>query len=209
MDPAMPPALPSGKSLDNPIAAMATEPELVSPAPDPTAQAGHGNVTGGIYETQPGALAVKCPACPHPGINLPEDWNKVDESMKFLYYLIIAMDANFRLKDRARSSTNADPGLHTGLAYFVPEKPYAEYILRNASQTDVGFEKDSLSMHMLTGHQPTRLALVQALGHWRMLNLSIRVGCERLVLAYVFVHAMNLFDLKELETFKRVKGICV
>lgn len=51
------------------------------------------------------------------------------------------MDVNFRLKNRARSSTTADPGLHTGLAYFVPEKPYAEHILRNASQTDVGFEK--------------------------------------------------------------------
>ncbi|KAG2110003.1 uncharacterized protein F5147DRAFT_652173 [Suillus discolor] len=37
MDPVMLPALPSGKSLDNPIAARATEPELVSPAPDPTA----------------------------------------------------------------------------------------------------------------------------------------------------------------------------
>lgn len=45
-------------------------------------QAGHGNVMGGIYETQPGALAIKCPACPHPGINLPEDWDKVEESMK-------------------------------------------------------------------------------------------------------------------------------
>jgi hypothetical protein len=33
----MPPDLPSGKSLDNPIAARATEPELVSSAPDPTA----------------------------------------------------------------------------------------------------------------------------------------------------------------------------
>lgn len=64
-------------------------------------------------------------------------------------------------------------------------------------------------MHMLTGRQPTRLALVQALGHWRMLNLSFRVGCERLVSAYVFVRAMNLFDLKELETFKRAKGIFV
>ncbi|KAG1904960.1 uncharacterized protein F5891DRAFT_976541 [Suillus fuscotomentosus] len=35
----MPPALPSGKSLDNLIAARAMEPELVLPAPDPTAAA--------------------------------------------------------------------------------------------------------------------------------------------------------------------------
>ncbi|KAG2052965.1 hypothetical protein BDR06DRAFT_972648 [Suillus hirtellus] len=35
----MPPALPSSKSLDNSIAARVTEPELVSPAPDPMAAA--------------------------------------------------------------------------------------------------------------------------------------------------------------------------
>ncbi|KAG2101825.1 uncharacterized protein F5147DRAFT_746912 [Suillus discolor] len=56
---------------------------------------------------------------------------------RFLYYLIIAMDANFRLKNRARSSSTADPGLHTGLAYFIPDKPYVEHILKNASQTDI------------------------------------------------------------------------
>ncbi|KAG1789262.1 uncharacterized protein HD556DRAFT_1433768 [Suillus plorans] len=100
-------------------------------------RAGRGNITGGIYDTEPGALAIKCPACPQPGINLPEDWDKVEGSMKFLYYLIIAMDANFRLKNRNRASSIADPGLHTGLAYFVPDKFYTEHILKNASQADI------------------------------------------------------------------------
>ncbi|KAG1844233.1 hypothetical protein F4604DRAFT_1937641 [Suillus subluteus] len=99
-------------------------------------QAGRGNIMGGIYETEPGALAIKCPACPQPGMNLPEDWDKVEGSMKFIYYLIIAMDANFRLKNRNRSFSTADPGLHTGLAYFVPEKPYVKHILKNTSQAD-------------------------------------------------------------------------
>jgi hypothetical protein len=45
-------------------------------------RAGCGNVTGGIYDTEPGALAIKCPACPQPGVNLPEDWEKVEGSMK-------------------------------------------------------------------------------------------------------------------------------
>ena len=27
--------------------------------------------------TTPGALAIECPACPHPGRNLPEDWDDV------------------------------------------------------------------------------------------------------------------------------------
>jgi hypothetical protein len=45
-------------------------------------QAGRGNVVGGIASTEPGGLAVQCPACPHPGINLPEDWEQVDVSIK-------------------------------------------------------------------------------------------------------------------------------
>ncbi|KAG2145301.1 uncharacterized protein EDB93DRAFT_1241161 [Suillus bovinus] len=77
-------------------------------------RAGRGNITGGIYDTEPGALAIKCPACPQPGVNLPEDWDKVEGSMNI-----------------------ADPGLHTGLAYFVPDKFYTEHILKNASQADI------------------------------------------------------------------------
>ncbi|KAG2058266.1 hypothetical protein BDR06DRAFT_1032018 [Suillus hirtellus] len=100
-------------------------------------QAGHGNITGGIHETEPGALTTKCPACLQPAVNLLEDWDKVEGSMKFLYYLIITMYANFCLKNRNQSSSMADPGLHTGLAYFVPDKSYTEHVLRNASQADV------------------------------------------------------------------------
>jgi hypothetical protein len=36
-----------------------------------------------------------------------------------------------------RSSDAKDPGLHTGLAYFVENKPYKEHILKYASQEDV------------------------------------------------------------------------
>lgn len=47
------------------------------------------------------------------------------------------MDANFRLKNRLRSSDTADPGLHTGLAYFVPNEEYKSHILKHVSQKDV------------------------------------------------------------------------
>ncbi|KAG1902395.1 uncharacterized protein F5891DRAFT_1127683 [Suillus fuscotomentosus] len=100
-------------------------------------QAGRGNVGGGIASTEPGALAVQCPACPHPGINLPGDWEQIDVSLKFLYAIFLALDANFRLKNRLRSSKAGDPGLHTGLAYFVPNEPYRAHILNNASQNDI------------------------------------------------------------------------
>jgi len=53
------------------------------------------------------------------------------------------MDANFRLKNRMRSSEAADPGLHTGLAYFVKNEPYLEHVKKYATQTDVSFTVDS------------------------------------------------------------------
>jgi hypothetical protein len=62
------------------------------------------------------------------------------------------MDANFRLKNKHRASSIADPGLHTGLAYFIPDKSYTEHILKNASQTDVCFFiLFSLILHKLRG----------------------------------------------------------
>jgi hypothetical protein len=37
-------------------------------------RAGRGHDPEGIENTQPGSLTVECPACPHPGRNLPENW---------------------------------------------------------------------------------------------------------------------------------------
>lgn len=36
--------------------------------------AGHGQDPLGTEGTQEGELAVECPACPHPGRNLPDGW---------------------------------------------------------------------------------------------------------------------------------------
>ena len=37
-------------------------------------RAGQGQDPAGASGTSKGELAVECPACPHPGRNLPEDW---------------------------------------------------------------------------------------------------------------------------------------
>ena len=51
--------------------------------------------------------------------------------------LIIAMDANFHLKNLMRSTISKDPGLHTGFAFFPEDGPYRKHILKYASQKDV------------------------------------------------------------------------
>jgi hypothetical protein len=36
----------------------------------------------GVEATAEGECALPCPACPHPGINAPEDLSKVDEDQR-------------------------------------------------------------------------------------------------------------------------------
>lgn len=46
------------------------------------------------------------------------------------------MDANFRLKSKDRS-IKTDPALGSGLAYYVEEEKYQEYISTCSDQTEV------------------------------------------------------------------------
>ena len=39
-------------------------------------RAGRGHDSSGAEGTSDGELAILCPSCPHPGINLPDDWNE-------------------------------------------------------------------------------------------------------------------------------------
>ncbi|KAJ7028207.1 hypothetical protein C8F04DRAFT_1291706 [Mycena alexandri] len=84
-----------------------------------------------------GSLAIECPACPRPGVNLPEDWENASAEDRFLYFLFIALDACFRLKRRLVSSELRDPGLGTGWAYFVEQEPYRKYLLTRTNETEM------------------------------------------------------------------------
>lgn len=45
-------------------------------------RAGRGHDPSGVEATQPGELAVPCPSCPRPGINLPVGWESAPAHMK-------------------------------------------------------------------------------------------------------------------------------
>lgn len=57
--------------------------------------------------------------------------------IRFLYLFIIMLDACFRLSRRLVSSCGRDPGLGTGLSYFVPDVAYREHLLNYTDQKDV------------------------------------------------------------------------
>ncbi|KAJ7715639.1 hypothetical protein B0H16DRAFT_1339627 [Mycena metata] len=100
-------------------------------------RAGRAHDPSGIFGTQPGECAVLCPACPRPGVNLPNDWENAAPEQRFLYVLFLALDACFRLKRRLISSERRDPGLGTGWAYFTESEPYRQYLLSVTDQKEI------------------------------------------------------------------------
>ncbi|KIJ89496.1 hypothetical protein K443DRAFT_117906, partial [Laccaria amethystina LaAM-08-1] len=97
-------------------------------------RAGRGHERGGIDATSNGELMVECPACPHPGKNLPNDWEKAGPLL-FLYTLYVAVDANFKLKGKQRNLDDVE--LMPGWCAYVPEAPYQTHIANNVDQPEV------------------------------------------------------------------------
>ncbi|KAJ7215151.1 hypothetical protein C8J57DRAFT_1440578 [Mycena rebaudengoi] len=95
-------------------------------------RAGRGHDPTGPEGTKPGECALKCPACPQPGKNLPRDWETASEERKFLYALFLAMDANFRLKRKDVSSEDKDPGLRPGWAFYCEVNEYMSHVDKNS-----------------------------------------------------------------------------
>ncbi|KAK7024290.1 hypothetical protein VNI00_016414 [Paramarasmius palmivorus] len=80
-----------------------------------------------LLDIKRGGLAPRCLACPIPGVNLPDDWMLIEPAKSYIYRKFISVDACFRLKRRLISSEKLDPGLATGLAYFVPQDEYHRF----------------------------------------------------------------------------------
>ncbi|KAJ7266199.1 hypothetical protein C8J57DRAFT_1229595 [Mycena rebaudengoi] len=80
---------------------------------------GRGLAPSGVVGTQIRELAVDCWACPHDGRNLPEGWHDVEPKFKFLFMLLLALDTNFKLKNRMRPNEIDDLPLGPGWGYFI------------------------------------------------------------------------------------------
>jgi hypothetical protein len=99
----------------------------------------------GLQNTARGELALACPACPIPGVNLPPGWEKAPSKdrycaflgsywlisifFRFLYQLYVAIDANFKLKAKNRGAKAIM--FSDGYAYIVRDADYARHLSEN------------------------------------------------------------------------------
>ncbi|KAJ7711496.1 hypothetical protein B0H16DRAFT_1745106 [Mycena metata] len=91
----------------------------------------------GAAGTKSGELAVDCPACPDPEVNLVGDWENAPRDKDHIFTLYLALDACFRLKRRLISSEMRDPALGSGWAYMVENGPYREYLRTVTDQKEM------------------------------------------------------------------------
>ncbi|KAJ7431147.1 hypothetical protein B0H11DRAFT_2165768 [Mycena galericulata] len=99
-----------------------------------------GHDVGGVRATKQGELALMCRACPQPGWNLPRDWEMIDPFYRFIYFLFLAQDANFRLSNRAVSSEVADPILGDGFGFFCKREGddgYKAHIAKHVNEQEI------------------------------------------------------------------------
>ncbi|KAJ7343885.1 hypothetical protein DFH08DRAFT_701870 [Mycena albidolilacea] len=100
-------------------------------------RAGRAHDPRGISHTVLGECAVRCWACPQEGRNLPDGWQEVDPKYQFLYMLCIAVDANFRLKNRIRTNEIDDPSLGPGWGYWVEASRYRKHLRKYVNEKEV------------------------------------------------------------------------
>ncbi|KAJ7059329.1 hypothetical protein C8F01DRAFT_989825, partial [Mycena amicta] len=164
-------------------------------------RAGLGHKEMGFENVAPGELAEDCWACPHPDLNLPEGWETCSPGDRFLYSLMLALDANFRLKNRIRANERQDPSLGSGWSYFVENAAYKEH-LRDYVSTCIAFaalmQKDTrlrtgLRVSGVGGCVCARHGVVRAQGLG-----DLQKGERYANMDYILMHALGDTRVKEL-----------
>ncbi|KAJ7068896.1 hypothetical protein B0H15DRAFT_793973 [Mycena belliarum] len=100
-------------------------------------RAARGNFPGGLAATKLGECMVMCWPCPHDGRNMPENWRDVDPKYRFLYMLLLAIDANFKMKNRIRKNERYDPSLGPGWGAFVEPSGYKKHLSTYVGEEDI------------------------------------------------------------------------
>ncbi|KAJ7046287.1 hypothetical protein C8F04DRAFT_1173231 [Mycena alexandri] len=116
-----------------------------------------------VKGTKNGACATLCWACPHDNINIPEGWRDVAPEFRFLYMLFLAVDANFRLKNRLRANEHQDLPLGSGWGYMVEGAPYKKHLVGYVAEKDL--LSSSRAHHLSPPPQLKFFATTQVLVH--------------------------------------------
>ncbi|GJE91050.1 hypothetical protein PsYK624_071980 [Phanerochaete sordida] len=75
-----------------------------------------------------GCLALLCPACPQPGINMDPDWESRPPEDWYIDALQYAKDGNFSINQHDKKMDHKDFALTDGAAYYVANEEYNTFL---------------------------------------------------------------------------------
>ncbi|KAJ7740829.1 hypothetical protein B0H16DRAFT_1728845 [Mycena metata] len=100
-------------------------------------RSGQAHNAAGLVATKSGATLPTCWGCPYDGWNLAVNWRDVDPKYGYLDRSILALDANFKLKNRIRPNEHEDPPLGPGWGAWVDPARYKEHLKKYIAENDV------------------------------------------------------------------------
>ncbi|KAJ7075035.1 hypothetical protein B0H15DRAFT_792355 [Mycena belliarum] len=171
-------------------------------------RAGTAHNNGGCKCTERGSLALPCRQCPQPGMNLVEDWDKVnwdemEEDQRYKHFLWLSQDANFKLINRNVSTEARDPIVDDGSGYFCHRGEYSEHIRKHIDEDEIsscsGFQAMFLAnTRRVKGLRVTGVGGVTCARHnmWRPNGLGdLQAGERHCNMDFLFFSAVLNFAL--------------
>jgi hypothetical protein len=94
-------------------------------------------------EPAAGQLAIFCPACPQPGINLPEGWENAPNqcgvsvhllmtltlNIRWMFMRTIVLDGNFKAEHLKMRRPDEDVPLSEGLGFLTSDAKYKAHLM--------------------------------------------------------------------------------
>jgi hypothetical protein len=88
--------------------------------------AGYAGGNKSVKKVKPGELTIYCPACPQPGVNIPDNWK--DDSAKWVYKRIFVADGNFKADHVRQKNEVDDVWLSEGSGMIPQRQEYLTFL---------------------------------------------------------------------------------
>jgi hypothetical protein len=119
--------------------------------------AGYAGSTKPVNEISPGELAIYCPACPQPGINIPENWKEdlqrhvniflknifLINFIRWVYKRIFVADGNFKADHVKQKHEAGDVWLSEGSGMIPRREEYLSFLASAIERLTVSIHNDA------------------------------------------------------------------
>ena len=89
----------------------------------------------------PAEMALFCPTCPQPGINLPETWQ--DDPREWLYWRSLVVDGNFVAIHQFQQRSVDDVWVKNGESFMTEREKYQQHLDCTTEKREVSTELDT------------------------------------------------------------------